>query len=265
MQEFMHAGATLYDAYDKGVEGDAGFYKELALSLGGPVVELGVGTGRTLFPIAEAGLEVWGLDRSVDMLAIAVQKKSSLPLDVQQRIHLFEGEMRDFTLNQAFSLATIPHHAWQHLQTPLLQRESLRCINRHLQLDGRVAMNLYTPSPEELVGAMRGHGAALRFDEEIVHPATGQQVLVWYKREFFPSTQEIRQLTLFEVLDERGCVVERHYTPLNVRYTYRMEMEYLFELCGFEVESLYGSFDKHSFVGPGGEHIWVARKVADLP
>jgi len=43
-----------------------------------------------------------------------------------------------------------------------------------------------------------------------------------------------------------------------MRFTFRYEMQYLLELCGFTVEALYGDFDGRPF-RPGGAQIWVAR------
>lgn len=50
--------------------GDVAFYRELARASGGPVLELGCGTGRTLLPIAQAGIDCVGVDASPAMLDI---------------------------------------------------------------------------------------------------------------------------------------------------------------------------------------------------
>ena len=60
--------ASFYDAWSRSVVEDIAFYVELALDAGGPVIELGVGTGRITVPIAEAGIEVIGVDSSREML-----------------------------------------------------------------------------------------------------------------------------------------------------------------------------------------------------
>ena len=46
--------ARLYDAWSTGVVEDIAFYVDEALASGGPVVELGVGTGRIAIPTAAA-------------------------------------------------------------------------------------------------------------------------------------------------------------------------------------------------------------------
>ncbi len=48
---------------------DVEFFVELARQSGGPVLEVGSGTGRVLIPTARAGIEITGLDLSPSMLA----------------------------------------------------------------------------------------------------------------------------------------------------------------------------------------------------
>ena len=54
----------IYDASFPEEIGDVPFYEDLARRTGGPVLELGCGTGRVVWPLAEAGLHVVGLDIS---------------------------------------------------------------------------------------------------------------------------------------------------------------------------------------------------------
>jgi len=63
--------AGLYDAWSTGVVEDISFYVDEALASGGPVVELGVGTGRIAIPTAGAGVHVIGVDSSAGMLEVA--------------------------------------------------------------------------------------------------------------------------------------------------------------------------------------------------
>ena len=50
---------------------DVPFWRSLAVHAGGPVLELGCGTGRIALPIARAGVNVVGIDRSEAMLSRA--------------------------------------------------------------------------------------------------------------------------------------------------------------------------------------------------
>jgi SAM-dependent methyltransferase len=48
---------------------DIDFFVAAAQASGGPVLEVGCGTGRVLIPTARAGIEIVGLDLSPHMLA----------------------------------------------------------------------------------------------------------------------------------------------------------------------------------------------------
>src|SRR6185436_9322173 len=67
--------ARIYDPWSRSVVEDVEFYvaearKAVGRAGGGPVVELGVGTGRIAIPVAEAGVAVIGVDSSAGMLEV---------------------------------------------------------------------------------------------------------------------------------------------------------------------------------------------------
>src|SRR6478672_4584728 len=66
--------ARIYDPWSRSVIEDIAFYVEEALDAGGPIVELGVGTGRIAIPIAAAGVQVIGVDASAGMLAVCAEE-----------------------------------------------------------------------------------------------------------------------------------------------------------------------------------------------
>src|SRR5829696_4325661 len=94
---------------------DVPFFVEEAVASGGPVLEIGCGTGRVLIPTARAGATIVGLDFSEKMLGLCRAKLSREPADVQSRVRLVRGDMRDFSLGECFHLATIPFRPFQHL------------------------------------------------------------------------------------------------------------------------------------------------------
>ena len=73
--------ARLYDPWSRSVVEDVGFYVEEAVRFGGPVVELGVGTGRIAVPIASAGIPVVGVDTSQGMLDVAGEQARAAGVD----------------------------------------------------------------------------------------------------------------------------------------------------------------------------------------
>ena len=108
--------ARFYDWRMEGYNKDIPFYVQLAKESGGPVLELGCGTGRVILPIAEAGIETVGLELSVAMLDIARQKLSQMSMDIQKRVQFVEGNMTNFTLEEQFSLVILPNNQFRELK-----------------------------------------------------------------------------------------------------------------------------------------------------
>ncbi len=109
---------------------DVGFFVEAAKESGGPVLEVGCGTGRVLIPTARAGIEITGLDLSPHMLEVCRGKLEAEPEEVRSRVRLVEGDMRQFELGQTFRLVTLPFRPFQHLTTVEDQLACLGCIRR---------------------------------------------------------------------------------------------------------------------------------------
>jgi SAM-dependent methyltransferase len=258
MNVYDETDATLYDCYSPGLEGEADFYVQQARETGGPVLELGCGTGRILIPVAEAGLRAVGLDRASAMLAIARRKISRCAADVRERLEIVEGDMRDFSLERQFKLIAIPYRAFLHMLTPEDQRRTLHCIRAHLADDGRFVFNVFDPSLEIIAGHFGPLGPAQKKVSEFAHPETGQRVVVWDTRRYDLARQTIDEYFIFEELDDSGLVISKRYSRLELRWVYRFEMQYLLELCGFRIEALYGDFQRGPF-HHGGEQVWIAR------
>ncbi len=62
--------ARFYDLTHAELTADLPFVLQLASEAGGPILELGCGSGRLLLPLARAGHSVIGLDLSGAMLAM---------------------------------------------------------------------------------------------------------------------------------------------------------------------------------------------------
>ena len=72
---------------------DVAFWQRLAAAQGGPVLELGCGTGRIAMPVARAGAHIVGIDRSDEMLARARKRIARARLG--GRVMLVRGDIRD--------------------------------------------------------------------------------------------------------------------------------------------------------------------------
>ena len=95
----------LYDAVTPAsLQGDVEWYCRKAHESGGPVLELGAGTGRITLAIADAGVVVHALDASGAMLKVLESKLEVYAPEVRGRVHLVPGDMRSFELPERFAL-----------------------------------------------------------------------------------------------------------------------------------------------------------------
>ncbi len=237
--------------------GDVEFYVDFAHSLGDSALEIASGTGRVLLPMAREGIKVTGLDLSELMLARCRDKLAEEPPEVQERVTLVHGDMRQFDLGQTFPLVFIPFRSFQTLLTVEDQVACLSCARRHVQPDGRFVINLFNPWMELLVNQPE--------DEEfgelppMVLP-DGRRVVARqrnYNRDFFRQTFEAD--IIYRVTHPDGSK-ERLVQSYPMRWLYRFEAEHLLHRCGFEVLSIYADFKEKEFgsLDPG-ELIFICR------
>jgi SAM-dependent methyltransferase len=237
---------------------DVDFYVEAARASGGPVLEVGCGTGRVLIPTARAGIEIVGLDGSPQMLQVCRRRLLQEPPDVQARARLLEGDMRRFTVDRTFALVTIPFRPFQHLVTVNDQLACLTSIRRHLTDDGRLVFDIFNPSLNMLVTKPVGE----EFDSDPeVDMDDGRRV---YRRGKIVAHDRFTQVTQHELIyyishaDGRS---ERLVHAFSMRNTFRFEAEHLLIRAGYEIEHLYADFDRSPYGSKyPGELIFVARK-----
>jgi SAM-dependent methyltransferase len=239
---------------------DVQFFVDAAIESGSPVLELGCGTGRVLIPTARAGIDIVGLDLSEGMLAVCAERLRGESVDVQSRVNLARGDMRDFSLRRSFGLVTLPFRPFQHLVTVDEQRSCLRNIREHLTDDGRLILDLFNPDLAALANRKPGD----EFGEEPPFSTPDGRRVVRHAR--LVADHRANQVIDVELIYDVTHADERHERLVHgfkMRYLFRFEAEHLLARCGFEVEHLYSGYDRSPFGSRyPGELIFVARKAA---
>jgi SAM-dependent methyltransferase len=248
--------AARYDEEYNGLDGDIEFYASLAresAAQGLPVLELACGTGRVSIPIAREGIRVAGLDQSEAMLALARHKSEGI-----ENVRWVQADMADFQIDERFGLVFIPYRSFLHLTTVAEQKSCLRCIHDHLVEGGRLALNFWNPDLIRMGLGLAEGGASPKLMGEGEGSSTSR--IRWSIASYRRSEQQLDDLRLDEELSDGGAVVSRVYRRVKLRYVFRYEMEHLLALSGFEVEALYGWFDRRPFEDGSAEMVWVARR-----
>lgn len=138
----VYADPELYDAENQIVD-EMPVLLELAKEMGGPILDLACGTGRTTLPVAQAGFEVIGVDLSEPMLARARNKAHELGLAVD--FHL--QDCRRLELPVIAPMTSMTGNAFQEFLTNDDQDGLLRSVSRHLAPGGVSAFGTTASSP----------------------------------------------------------------------------------------------------------------------
>ena len=225
--------ARLYDPWSRSVVEDVGFYVEHAVASGGPVVELGVGTGRIAVPTAVAGVRVIGVDSSAGMLEVA--REQAELAGVSSLVDLRHGDLRQPPVRGRFPLVTSPFRALLHMETDADRRAALRSARRLLADDGRFVFDVFEPGEEDIADT---NGRWLEREPGI-----------WERADWQEDTRTL-------VLRVRGDDTE---AEMSLSWLSVEEWRSLLDHTGFEVEALYGWFDGSPYRG-GEDSVWVCRR-----
>ena len=227
--------AGLYDPWSCSVTEDVDFYVGQARKSGGPVLELGVGTGRIAVPVAEAGVRVIGVDDSEGMLAVCRERAERA--GVAGLLDLRLGDLRSPPVTERAPLVICPFRALLHLDSDDDRLRALRAVHRLLLPGGRFVFDVFAPSMED------------------VEETNGR----WLERE--PGIWERADWDLERrvlVLAVRG---ESGETAMRLAWRSPEEWESLLLLAGFEIEGMYGWFDLRPYDG-GEDTLWIVRRPA---
>ncbi|HET9143882.1 class I SAM-dependent methyltransferase [Actinophytocola sp.] len=187
------------------------------LAAGGPVLELGVGTGRVALPLARTGLRVVGVDISAAMLTKLREK------DPESTVETIQGDFLDLPVAEKFSVIFVVNSLLQ-LSDPADQLTCLRQIRDHLEPDGVLAM-------EEANPAVFTHDGLNLF-----HMSHDQLHLL--ASAYDPMTQHYRAQ---HVILTDGSV---RLNPISLRLTTTHEFDLMAQLAGLRLQERWGNWER---------------------
>jgi SAM-dependent methyltransferase len=226
--------APLYDPWSTSVIEDVSFYVEEALQAAErPVVELGVGTGRIAIPTALSGVHLIGVDSSAGMLEVCAARAREA--GVADRLDLREGDLRRPPVDERVLLVTCPFRAFLHLPTDDDRLTALRSARALLVDGGRLIFDVFRPGLDDIEET---HGR-------------------WIEREpaiFERADWDLEEQTLtLSVRDDARASTMRLWWLEPERWLA------LLGAAGFEVEQVYGWFDRRPYRG-GEDTVFIARR-----
>jgi SAM-dependent methyltransferase len=247
LRSFYDISSAYYDAdYEaRGYSEDISFYVGLAVEVGGPVLEMGCGTGRILIRTAAAGIEIHGIDSSAAMLTRLREKLAKQPQEVRARVSVGQGDIRASQIGRRFKLVTAPFRVVQHLIEREDQRAWLRNVAAHLEPDGSLVFDVFQPDFDK----MREYSKPV-IEIDRTDPVTGARVRRIASVVSHAALQTMDVHLKWLVEDRSGKKLEETHGTFLFRWFTRGELENLLELEGYEIVNYWGSFKREPF----GEH-----------
>lgn len=240
--------AQLYHAHHSRHHEDLPFWLSLAARQGGPVLELGCGTGRVLLPLARAGYAAFGLDSDARMLACLQAQASA---DPSCRARFFQADMAAFHLARQFPLILLPCNTLSTLPAET-RSAALMSVRRHLSPQGVFAASL--PNPALLARLPRRSAAEI--EEVFPHPRDGEPVQVssaWQRSAGHCSITWHYDHLLPNGRTERLTAQVRHALLPIEQYTEE------YRQAGFRLAAQYGDFDQSPYQAEAPYLILVAQ------
>ena len=213
----------------------------------GPVLELGVGTGRLAVPLVERGLEVHGVDNSRAMLEELAAKPGG------ERVHAIVGDFAELDAAVGTAAAfTVVFVAINTLFMLPTQEQQVRCFQTvapRLAEGGLFVVEAFVPDPSRYRGGYRDGGQELR-----VHHLSSD-ALVISAALHDPVAQQIQAQQVLLRADRI------HLVPGVLRYAWPAELDLMARLAGLRLRERWGGWCREPFTAASRTHVSLYERA----
>ncbi len=246
--------ARYYDQIHASLTADLPFIVKMAGEQEGPLLEVGSGTGRLLIPLAEAGVQVTGVDNSAEMLKIARRRLAQMPAAVQQSVTLLEEDilsMRPETFDQRFAIALLSYNTLLHFNDVEIVR-LLRILTGLMQPGGWVLIDIANP----FLVAGASYDQDPLFETSFIDESNNERVEQWSVSSLDESAQRLMVAWTFRSPDGEA---ETQHVEIVYHYHYPHQVELLLQQAGFKLMEIWGDYDESSFDETSERLLMLAR------
>lgn len=226
--------AEFYDAWYPAIDAEPAVECLAQLAAGGPILELGIGTGRIALPLVRRGLDVHGIDASRAMVSKLRDKPDGdgVPVTI--------GDFADVEVDGSFSVIFI---AFNTLFALLTQEDQLRCFRNvaaKLKEGGVFVIEAFVPDLS-------------RFDrgQRISVEALEEDAVRYEMSRHDPVRQQVESRHV--LLSEAGV----KFFPLKIRYAWPAELDLMARIAGLRLRERWGSWRREPFTAASGQHVSV--------
>src|SRR5258708_14126963 len=255
-RDFYNTIARYYDAENEDMVEDLDLYSELAKQVGGPILDIGCGTGRVMLHLAMEGHAVSGIDTSVAMLERG-RRNLKNRIDLSELVTSYEGDALTYTPPEKFAMILVPYNGLMHFRTADEASGLLRHLKGLLTDDGLLAIDL--PNAGETFATLDDGAGTL--ERSFIEPESGNFVMQ-QSVSALNRTEQLQYITW--IYDEIGAdnVVRRTVAPLTLRYVFPVELDLLLQVNGLQRLERFRDYDSSPFEEGCPRVILVAGAVA---
>jgi SAM-dependent methyltransferase len=238
---------VVYAQVRDGVDNE--YYLSKMASAGGPVLEIGSGTGRLLREALRRGVDAWGIDLSPAMVE---RCRAQLPPGSRDRVSVADAvSMR---LGRRFALVAAPFRVLSHVFSIEDQLRLLDAVHEHLVPGGTFVFDLYVPNLELLL-----HGMPERsdFDGEWSPGRRLRRIVTSAPANLARQTNHVRMTFVWDEADGE----HRDTWEFDMRFFFRWEIEHLVARSRLRLEALHGDFAEGPLTADSREYVVVCRRA----
>lgn len=237
-----------YDLEDAGYEEDYLLTEQWARVLGGPLLDLGCGTGRMALRLAAQGYQVTGVDITPEMIARARQKAAAQAVSVEWVV----ADARAFHLQKRFPFIFMLENVFQFFPTREDQEGLFARVREHLTPEGCFLFETRNPS---LLNRVK-----LRHSEPQHYTTADGGHLVVTEEQYYDPITQIQHYTFHRTFLHPGGQQEVKTLRTALRYVYPQEMEALLFYNGLRIRTCYGSWRQEPLTATSPAMIYVCQQ-----
>lgn len=228
--------ADVYDAWYHDLDDVAAVVRFVSGFVGSNrVLELGVGTGRLAVPLADAGLDVVGIDNSALMLRELAPK-----VKPTHRLTTIRGHMVADMPAGPFDVVFAPYNTLFNLMSAAEQTECLRQAASRLTESGIVIVDCFIPFEPKV----------MKMNKSVIRASDHERVFA--TTTINPDTQIIEGM--FDEERSDGFACERYW---EVRYASIDQIDEMARSAGLSLRERWGTYDRQPIDESSARHISV--------
>lgn len=217
------------------INGDIEYYLKRIENCKGKVLEAGVGSGRFLIPLVEAGFDVDGVDISQAMLSKCKQNCDLYGI----KANLYKADLSNFNIDEKYEAILIPTGSFCLITDRNQAIEALQNFYNHLKPDGKLILDLEYP-----------HGWKTDSTNIISIPISDTSAITLENRSI--SIDYMNQITTSYLKYEKwekGQLMETELQEFSLRWYGLEEFKTILEAIGFRKITITSNYNlkDHNF------------------